>query len=327
MRYLILFFTLVSLSADPLPSWNEGEAKKSILAYIEEVSHVGGANYTPIKERVAVFDEDGTLWVEQPLYVQYFFAVDQVQSKWPQHPEWRDQEPFKSILDNDLSREQNFSEKEIAQIIEATHSGMTVEDFQEEVRKWLKQTVHPRFKRPFTELVYQPMLELLHHLKLHQFRIYIVSGGGQDFMRVYAEEVYKIPVENVVGTIAKVKYEMKDGIPHLFKLSDLLLLNNFAGKVEGIGLMIGKKPTIAFGNSIGDQQMLEWTQSHERKTLEALVHHDDDKREYAYGPNSKIGTFSDALMSEAKNQNWIIISMKDDWNMIFPPPKPIEDNG
>lgn len=310
--------------ADPLPSWNEGPVKNAILSFIEETSRVGGSNYISIKDRIAVFDEDGTLWVEQPLYVQFFFAVDRVKELAPQHPEWRNQEPFKSILEDKLDVVQGLNEKEIAQILVATHAGMSVEQFQQAVKRWLDVAVHPRFNRKFTELVYQPMLEVIHLLKMHQFHIYIVSGAGQEFMRTYSEQVYKIPVENVIGTAGKMKYQNKDGDVDLIKLPELLFVNNFAGKVEGINLFVGKKPSIAFGNSIGDQQMLEWTQSNTGKTLQLLVHHDDPKREYAYGPNSKIGTFSEALMDEAVKKNWIVISMKNDWETLFPPEKPKE---
>ena len=259
--YLALLWLFGALFADPLPSWNEGAAKRAILSFVEETTQGGGKGHIPPKDRVAVFDEDGTLWIEQPLYVEFFFALDRVKELASKHPEWKNEEPYKSIIEGKLEAVKGYNEKDIAKIIAATHAGITIDQFHEEVRKWLKTAVHPRFNRPFKELIYQPMLEVLHLLRLHQFHIYIVSGGGQEFIRSYAEEVYKVPVENVIGSASKVKYEYQEGHPILIKEPEILFVDNFAGKVEGINLIVGKKSHIAFGNSTGDQQMLEWTQS------------------------------------------------------------------
>lgn len=302
-----------------LPSWNEGAAKQAIIEFIKEAVIQGSDNFIPVEERIVVFDQDGTLWVEQPAYVQFFFAIESIKDLAPSHPEWRDQEPFKSLLSGNPEVLKHLSEQEIAKIIAFTHSDMTIHAFHRRVAQWLKHAIHPRFKRPFTDLVYQPMLEVIQLLREHDFKIYIVSGSGQEFMRVYSSQVYGIPPEHIIGSAEKVKYEYRsDGQPVLLKLPEVLLMDNYGGKPEGINLIIGRRPVAAFGNSTGDQQMLEWTQAGKGKTLELLVHHDDAEREYAYGAHSKIGTFSHALMEEAKKRGWIIVSMKDDWKIIFP---------
>lgn len=314
---LLLCLFITPLHADPLPSWFEGATKKKILDFVKVVAQEGSPHYVAPKDRIAVFDEDGTTWVEQPLYVQFIYAFDQVKELVPKHPEWNDIEPFKSILTHGYEALQNFNSRDIEKIVVATHSGMSIENFQDQVNVWLKKAMHPRFKRPFTELVYQPMLEVIQYLRENQFQIYIVSGGGQQFIRAFADRVYGIPLQNVIGTAGKIKFEYNNGEPHLIKLPDVLFINDKEGKPEGINLIIGKRPIIAFGNSIGDREMLEWTQGGKGKTLELLVHHDDATREYAYGPDSKIGTFSDSLMQEAKQKDWIVISMKNDWKVIF----------
>lgn len=313
----VLQITGIVAHSDPLPSWNEGSTKNAILNYMKEITQEGGANYIALQDRIATFDEDGTMWVEQPLYTEYVYSLERVKALAPDHPEWKTTEPFKSILTGDFEAVKDFDMHDIELLIGATHAGMTIEQFHQEVRNWLKVAQHPRFKKPYTELVYQPMLEVMQFFKDNQFQVYIVSGGGQEFMRSFAEKLYGLPSGHIIGTTGKVKYEYRDGHPVLLKLPEVLFINDKVGKPAGINLVIGKRPVAAFGNSIGDQQMLEWTQSNKLKTIQLLVHHDDAVREYAYGPNSKIGTFSNALMEEANKRGWVIISMKNDWKVIF----------
>ncbi len=315
---LFIFLLVGKAWSDSLPSWNQGAVKNSIIQFVKAVTDERSASFIPPADRIAAFDEDGTLWVEQPLYAQLFFALDAIRLQADRHPEWKSQEPFKSILAGDQKTLRNLELKDIEQILAITHAGMTVEAFHQEVANWLDKAVHPRFKRPFTELVYQPMLELIQFLRTNQFDIYIVSGGGQEFIRAFADRVYGIPPSHVIGTAGKVKYEYQQGHPVLLKRPELLFINDHAGKPEGINLIIGKRPVAAFGNSTGDQQMLEWTQASMRKNLELLVYHDDEVREYAYGAESKIGTFSKDLKQEADRQGWLIVSMKNDWKVIFP---------
>ena len=315
---LFLLSGTINAVSDPLPSWNEGATKESIINFVKEVTDEGSKNYIPPKNRIATFDEDGTLWVEQPLYAEFFFALETIKSLAPEHPELANKEPFKSILSGDADAIKNLNEHDMEQLIGITHSGMTLDEFHQRVNDWLKKATHPRFKKPFTDLVYQPMLEAMQLLRDNQFLIFIASGGGQEFIRVFAEQLYGTPPGHIIGTTGKVKYEYRDGHPVLIKLPEVLFVDVNGGKPEGINLIIGQRPVIAFGNSTGDQQMLEWTQGNKGKTLELLVHHDDPVREYAYGPDSKIGTFSVALMDEAKKQNWKVISMKNDWKVIFP---------
>lgn len=313
------FFTSLNLLAlDPLPSWNEGSIKQEIIQFVQESVDENGPNYIRPEERIATFDQDGTLWVEQPLYTQFFFAIDTIKSLASMHLNWFEKEPFKSVLNGDLKAIRDFTVQEIEEIIAATHSGMSVEAYNERVKAWLAHAVHPRFKKPYTQLIYQPMLEVINYFKDNHFKVYIVSGGGQEFIRTYAETVYGIPPEQVIGTAGKVKYEYDNGHPQLIKLPLLLYLDDKAGKPEAINLIIGRRPVAAFGNSTGDQQMLEWTQGGKGPNFELLVHHDDPVREYAYDENSRIGTFSKALMEEANRQGWKVVSMKNDWKVIFP---------
>ena len=307
---------------DPLKSWNEGEAKNKILEYVEEVTSVGGKNFIPAEDRIATFDEDGTLWVEQPIYPEFFFAFEIIRKKAHEHPEWKKEEPFKSILEGNREAILKLSKEDIIKIMAISHANVDIEEFQTQVKDWIEKARHPKFDRPFTELVYQPMLEVMHYLKKKGFDVYIVSGGGQEFIRSFAEKLYGIQPSHVIGTARKIQYEYNEGKPKLIKLPEVLFIDDKSGKPESINLIIGKRPVIAFGNSIGDQQMLEWTQGGKRKSLMLLVHHDDEKREYAYDKDSKVGTFSDALKSEALKQNWIIISMKNDFKVIFSWEKP-----
>lgn len=318
--WLFLFFSIsLHLSAvDPLPSWNDGQSKQRILNYVKEVTDEKNAKFIPIEERLATFDQDGTLWVEQPIYTQFMYAIDAIRSMGAEHPEWKDSEPFKAILSNDLAAIKHSTLQEIEKMLAVTHAGMSIEEYHEKVKKWLSHAVHPRFNKPYTELIYLPMAELVKYLKDNQFKVYIVSGGGQEFIRVYAEKIYGIPPEQVIGTAGKVQYEYRKGKPILMKLPEVLYIDDKEGKPEAINLIIGRRPVAAFGNSIGDQQMLEWAQGGKKTNLELLVHHDDPVREYAYGPKSRVGTFSDALMQEALKEDWIVVSMKNDWKVIFP---------
>lgn len=314
----LLSFQSVLASDDPLPSWNEGTAKKEILSFVHDTTDQGNPNFIPKSERIASFDQDGTLWVEQPLYTQLFFIIERAQALVKSHPEWKTEAPYQAIVSEAEEPLSKMTEQGIEQVAGVVLAGMSVDEFHEQVRTWLKKAIHPRFKRPFTELVYQPMLEVIELFRNNGYKVYIVSGGGQEFMRAYTDSLYGIPPEQIIGTAGKVKYEYKEGRPELIKLSELLLIDNYGGKPEGINLIIGRRPVAAFGNSDGDRQMLEWTHSEKGKRLQLLVHHDDAVREYAYGAESKIGTFSDSLMQEAKEKGWIVVSIKDDWKVVFP---------
>jgi hypothetical protein len=303
---------------DPLPAWNDGGTKTAIVEFVGATTDAASPKFVPPEQRIAVFDNDGTLWVEQPIYGQLRFAIDRVKALAADHPEWTTKDPFKSILAGDREAIAKFTTQDLEQLIAVTHSGMSVEAFQKIVTAWLTTDKHPRFGRPNTELAYQPMLDVLRYFRANGYRTYIVTGGGQDFVRAFAEPVYGVPPEQVIGSAGKVKYDYdKDGNPMLVKLPEVLLIDDKAGKPEGINFVIGRRPIVAFGNSDGDQQMLEWTGGGAGARLMVLVHHDDAGREYAYGPDSKIGTFSDALMAEAKNKGWIVVSMKSDWKRMF----------
>lgn len=319
-KHCAIFLILVgcAFAEDPLPSWNEGPAKKGIIQFVEGAVKKDSQTYIPPEERIATFDQDGTLWVEQPLYTQLFYALDTLKKQAVKDPSIAKQEPMKSLLAGDTALFTNLSEKEIAGIIIKTHTGMSEKEFIGSVSEWLSKALHPRYKKPFTELVYQPMLEVIKYLKGNSFDVYIVSGGGQEFIRAYAERVYGIPPQNVIGTAGKVKYEYRDGNPVLTKIPEILYINDKAGKPEGINLIIGRQPVAAFGNSTGDKEMLEWTQAGKGNRLELLVHHDDPDREYDYGPDSKIGTFPTELINFANQHKWIVVSMKNDWKVIFP---------
>jgi phosphoglycolate phosphatase-like HAD superfamily hydrolase len=307
--------------ADPLPSWNDGPAKARIVAFVRAVTEQGGKDYVPPAERIATFDNDGTLWAEQPMYFQLLFALDRVKALAPKHPEWKTKEPFASLLKGDVSKALAGGEKAIAEIVMATHAGMTTEEFEKIVKDWIATAKHPKTGRLYTEMVYRPMLELLAYLRANGFKTFIVSGGGIEFMRPWTEQVYGIPPEQVVGSSIKTKYEMRNGKPALVRLPALDFVDDKAGKPVGIQSRIGRRPIAAFGNSDGDRQMLEWTQGGSGARLMMLVHHDDAAREWAYGPKSKIGTFSDSLMAQAEKQGWTVVSMKNDWKGIFAPDK------
>ena len=314
----------VAAQDDPLPSWNDGAARTAILDFVAAATNEGEDGFVPIADRIATFDQDGTLWVEHPIYGQAVFAIDRVKALAPDHPDWATTSPFDAILSGDQKALAAFSEKDWEAIIGATHAGMTVEEFQQVASDWAATAKNPHFDRIYTQLVYQPMLEVLNLLRDNGFRTYIVSGGGQAFVRTYAEEVYGIPPEQVVGTTIGTEYGYADdGTPTLTKVASLQLNNNNAGKPQDINLFIGRRPAIAFGNSTGDQQMLEWTNAGDRAHLAVLIYHDDAKREYAYGPagglpDTHVGTLTEALMTEATDDGWAVVSMKNDWNRIFP---------
>ena len=308
---------------DPLPSWNKGPAREAIITFVKETTEKSSPKYVEPNDRIATFDQDGTLWTEHPLYAQAMFALDRLGKIAPQHPEWKETDPFKSVLTGDREAMSKFTEKDWMEIVGVTHAGMSTEEFQALVKQWITTAKAPRFDRLYTDLVYEPMLEVMKYLREKGFRTYIVTGGGQEFVRVYSERVYGVPPEQVVGSSIVTKYDVSSGKPVLMREPKVFLIDDGPGKAIGINLFIGKKPTAAFGNSGGDQQMLEWTQSGGGARLMMLVHHDDATREYAYGPggglpDTHVGTFSEALMTEANKSGWIVISMKDDWKRIFP---------
>ncbi len=313
----------IAHAADPLPSWNDGAAKQAIVDFVKTTTTAGGANFVPLEERIATFDQDGTLWVEHPAYSQLMYCLDRVPALVTAKPELKNVEPFKTVMSGDREAIGKLPMRDLEKIAMMTLSGMTAEQFQAEVKKWVGEAKDPRWKKPYTELTYLPMQEVLKYLRANGYKTYIVTGGGQDFVRVYAEQTYGVPPEQVVGTAGEVKYGYdKDGKPILTKEPKLLLNNNDAGKPEGIHLMIGRRPYAAFGNSTGDQQMLEYTKAGAGARLAMLVLHDDATREYAYGPatglpDTKVGTFTQKLYDEAQKDGWTVISMKNDWKQIF----------
>jgi phosphoglycolate phosphatase-like HAD superfamily hydrolase len=303
---------------DPLSSWNEGAVKKSITDFVVRVTTQGGTDFVPVEQRIATFDNDGTLWTEQPNYFQGLFAFDRIKAMAPQHPEWRTTQPFKAVLDGDMAALAAAGEKGIAEIVAVTHSGMSTEEFTKTVLDWLGSARHPRFNRPYTDLVYQPMLELLTYLRANGFKTFIVSGGGIEFMRPWAEKVYGIPPEQVVGSSGVVKFETgPDGKPVLMKEAKIEFIDDGPGKPVGINRFIGRRPILAFGNSDGDQQMLQWTAAGSGTRFMGIVHHTDADREYAYDRNSPIGKL-DKAWDEAVSRGWTVVDMKQDWKVIYP---------
>jgi phosphoglycolate phosphatase-like HAD superfamily hydrolase len=312
-----------SAQADPLPSWNDGAAKKAIVDFVQVTTTQGSPQFVPPEARVATFDQDGTLWVEQPMYAQILYCFERVPALVKAKPELAKVEPFKTVLSGNREAIARLPMPEIEKVLFATLTGMSVDTFNADVKKWIAEARDPRWKRPFTDLTYVPMQELMKYLRANGYKTYIVTGGGIDFVRVFSEATYGIPPEQVVGTAAGVKYGYtKDGKPFLTKEPKLLLNDNHAGKPEGIHLMIGRRPYAAFGNSTGDKEMLEYTKAGEGARLAVLVLHDDATREYAYGPAqglraTKVGTFTQALYDEAKKSGWTVISMKSDWKRVF----------
>jgi phosphoglycolate phosphatase-like HAD superfamily hydrolase len=306
----------VQAQGNPLPSWNDGRAKQSIVDFVKRVSAKGGKDFVPPAERIAVFDNDGTLWAEQPMYFQLVFALDRVKALAPQHPERKDKEPFAALLKGDLKGALAGGEPAIFQIVMATHAGMTTDEFDNNVRDWIATAKHPKTKRPYTEMVYQPMLDLLTYVRANGFKTFIVSGGGVDFMRVFSERVYGIPPEQVIGSTGKLKFELRDGKPVLVKLPEIDFIDDKAGKPAGIHKVIGRRPILAFGNSDGDLQMLQWTAAGSGARFIGLVHHTDGEREWAYDRKSSIGQLNRAL-DEANAKSWTVVNMKNDWKRIF----------
>jgi hypothetical protein len=318
----LLCFALIAVcvqaQTDPLPSWNDTSTKKAIVAFVEKVTKEGSSDFVPVDQRIATFDNDGTLWVEQPMYTQLAFTLDRVKQLAPKHPAWKTTQPFKGVLDGDMKAVEATGEKGLVQLMAATHTGMTTDQFQTIVTDWIATAKHPRFKRLYTQCVYQPMLELLAYLRANGFKTYIVSGGGIEFMRPWTERVYGVPPEQVVGSSIKTKYEMVDGKPVLMRLPEINFIDDNDGKPIGINQYIGRRPIAAFGNSDGDQQMLEWTAAGDGARFMLLVHHTDAEREYAYDRQSKFGKLDTAL-DEANAKGWTVVDMKNDWKVIFPP--------
>jgi len=302
---------------DPLPSWNDTGPKKAIIAFVEKVTKEGSPDFVPVPERIATFDNDGTLWAEKPVPFQLLFAVEQVKQLAPQHPEWKTKEPFASLLKGDLARVAATGEKGLMEIVTATHAGMTTDEFSRSVQEWIASAKHPKTGRLLTAMVYQPMLELLAYLRANGFKTFIVSGGGVEFMRPWTERVYGIPPEQVVGSAGKLKLETRDGKPVLVKLPAIDFIDDKEGKPIGIQSRIGRRPIAAFGNSDGDLQMLQWAMAGEGARFALFVHHDDSQREYSYDRADRLQQF-DKGWDEAIAQGWTVVSMKDDWNTVFP---------
>jgi hypothetical protein len=305
-----------AVAQDALPSWNEGGAKTAIQEFVGRVTRPGGPDHVELADRVAVFDNDGTLWVEHPIYVQMAFALDRVKTLAPQHPEWKDTQPFKAALDGDLKALAQFGTRGVAELITATHAGMTTTEFATIVTDWLATARHPRFQRPYTELIYQPMLELLAYLRANGFKTFIVSGGGIEFLRPWSERVYGVPPAQVVGSSIETKFEMRDGRPELMRLPAIDFVDDGSGKPVGINAHIGRRPIAAFGNSDGDLEMLQWTTLGGGPGFGLIVHHTDAEREFAYDRNTSIGRLDRALDAAASNR-WTVVDMKKDWKRIF----------
>jgi hypothetical protein len=318
----VLLLPSAAFATDPLPSWNDGPTKQSIIEFVEKVTKPSSPDFVAVPERIATFDNDGTLWCEQPMPVQFYFALDRVKALTPQHPEWKTKEPFASLLKGDLKTALAGGDQALLELVMATHAGMTTVEFEQIVRDWIATAKHPKTGKLYTEMVYQPMIELLTYLRANGFKTFIVSGGGIEFMRAWAERVYGVPPEQVIGSSAKTKFEMRDGQPVLMRLPELNFVDDKNGKPVGINQHIGRRPIMAFGNSDGDREMLEYTQGGSGARFMLLVLHDDAEREYAYGPakglpDVKLGAFTQALYDQAKKNNWTVVSMKGDWKNVF----------
>jgi len=310
---------LIARAADSLPSWTDGASKARIVSFVESVTDPTSPAYVPPAERIAVFDNDGTLWSEQPMYFQLAFILDRVKALAPQHPEWQTQEPFKSVLAGDMAGVAATGEHGLLELMAATHAGMTSEEFAGTVSNWLETARHPRFERPYTDLTYAPMKELLAYLRANGFKTFIVSGGGVEFVRVFSERVYGVPPEQVVGSSIRTKYEVRDGKPTIVRLPEMEFIDDKAGKPVGINRYIGRRPILAFGNSDGDFEMLEYTTSAPGPRLGLIVHHDDGEREYAYDRKSSVGRH-DRELEEAAQRGWVLVSMRSDWRRMYDPP-------
>ena len=307
----------VAAETDPLPSWNDGEAKENILSFVNAATDPAGPFFIEVPDRIAVFDNDGTLWSEKPVYFQLLFAMDRVREMAPDHPEWADQQPFRAVLENDLETLAGYGEHGIMELVMATHSGITTDEFERIVKSWISVARHPRFNRPYTDLVYQPMLELLDHLRNHGFKTFIVSGGGLDFMRPWVEEVYGIPRDQVVGSSIQTEFVWEDGMPVIRKLPAIDFIDDKEGKPLGIHRFIGRKPVFAAGNSDGDLAMLQWTASGSGSPMMLYVHHTDAEREWSYDRSSSVGRLDQGL-DEAQQKGWTVVNMKGDWKVIYP---------
>lgn len=303
--------------SDPLPSWNESPTKEAIINYVTSITTEGSSEFIPVSERVATFDNDGNLWSEQPAYFQLFFAIDRVKALAPEHPEWQKEQPYKSVLENDMKTLMSYGEHGLLEIVMASHTGNTVEEFEAIVKDWLATAKHPRFDRPYTDLVFQPMLELLQYLRNNDFKTFIVSGGGIEFMRPWVEGVYGIPKDQVVGSSVKTEFVMKDGMAEIIRLPALDFIDDKAGKPLGINKFIGRKPVFASGNSDGDLQMLQWADSNAYPSFQLYLHHTDEEREWAYDRESSVGRLDKGL-DEANEKGWTVIDMKNDWKVIYP---------
>jgi hypothetical protein len=320
MKLTLIASTLLVAHAfafDPLPSWNDTAPKQAVISFVGKVTKEGSPGFVPEPERIAVLDNDGTLWAEQPMYFQAFFIFDRIKQLAPDHPEWKDKEPFASVLKGDVKAALAGGEKALLEMAMATHAGMTSEEFEKIVTDWITTAKHPKTGRLYTEMIYQPMLEVLAYLRANGFKTFIVSGGGIEFMRPWAEKVYGFPPEQVIGSSIKTKYEAVDGKPVIVRLPDLNFIDDKEGKPIGIHQHIGRRPLMAFGNSDGDFQMLEWTTSGQGPRFGMIIHHDDAEREFAYDRESHIGKLDKGL-DEAPKRGWAVVSMKDDWKSVFP---------
>ena len=316
----VLSIWLMGISvASPLPSWNDGPTKQAITSFVDKTTKQGSPDFIEPEKRIAVFDNDGTLWSEQPLYVQIAFMVDRIRDLAKDHPEWKNQQPFKAVLEGDVKALMSSGEKGLIELVGATQAGMSVDEFHDLVQQWLATAKHPQTGRLYTDMVYQPMVELLAYLREHGYKTFIVSGGGIEFMRPWVEKVYGIPPEQVIGSNIKTRYEMLNGTPRIVQLPEINFINDKAGKPVGINQHIGRRPVMAFGNSDGDLQMLQWTTAGKGPRLGAIVHHTDDVREVAYDRNSHFGRLDQAL-DMAPQEGWLLIDMKKDWKSVFPQP-------
>ena len=315
---LLVFAGCASIKPDPLPSWHEGSAKQSILGFVAKVTTPGSPDFVPPSERIATFDNDGTLWAEQPLYSQFFFILDRVKTLAPRHPEWRTTEPFASVLKGDVRQAMAGGEKSILALVAATSTNMSTTEFDALVRDWLATAKHPRFDQPYTSMVYQPMVELLAYLRANGFKTFIVSGGGMAFMRPWTEKAYGVPPEQVVGSSGKTQYEDRNGRPVIMRLPELGFIDDGPGKPVGIETHIGRRPILAFGNSDGDLQMLQWTAAGTGARFMGIVHHTDAAREWAYDSNSSVGKLSASTLDVARAKGWTVVDMKRDWAVVFP---------
>ena len=323
-NFLLFFVTIILFScteksvqkSDPLPSWNDGKTKQSIIDFVTKTTTEGNADFIPVANRIACFDNDGTLWSEQPMYFQFFFAMDRIRQLAPEHPEWKDKQPFKAVLENDMETVMKSGVDGLLTLTLTSHSGVTTDDFRNEVKNWINTARHPKTGKLFKEMVFQPMLELLDYLRANNYKTFIVSGGGIDFMRPWTQEVYGIPPEQVVGSSGKLKYEVVDGIPTIIKLPEINFINDKEGKPVGIYQCIGMRPVFTAGNSDGDDAMLQWTTAGKEPRFEMIIHHTDAEREYAYDRESSIGHLEKGLEDAAK-YDWLVVDMMKDWNKIY----------